>query len=140
MAKINLREFYPFYHQDCFIEVNDELAETLRAFERANESYKRKQRRNQAFYSLNRGDGIEHEILFASPSVEDIFEERTMRNALYAAIDSLSDKQAKRVCAHYLLGMSISEIARVEGVSWHSVNRSIQNGLSHLAEKLKRLR
>ena len=29
MKTINLREFYPFYHSDLFIEVSDEVAEAL---------------------------------------------------------------------------------------------------------------
>ena len=29
MSKINLREFYPFYHDDLFVEVPDEVAEAL---------------------------------------------------------------------------------------------------------------
>ena len=36
--------------------------------------------------------------------------------------------------------MSISEIARAEGVSWHSVNRSIQHGLVHLEKVLDWMR
>ena len=38
MAKINLRNYYPIYHQDCFVDVTDELAELLLAFERAEEA------------------------------------------------------------------------------------------------------
>jgi len=117
MAKINLRDFYPLHYQDCIIEVNDELIEVLLAFERAEEAYKRKLRRNKAFYSLDRADGTEHEILFAAPSVEELFEQRDVRATIHTAISSLPDKQAKRVYAHYLMGMSISEIARAEGVS-----------------------
>ena len=140
MAKINLRNYYPIYHQDCFVDVTDELAELLLAFERAEEAYKRKLRRNQAFYSLDREDGIEHEILFTAPSVEELFEQRDVRAKIHTAISSLPDKQAKRVYAHYLMGMSISEIARAEGVSWQSVNRSIQHGLAHLEKVLDWMR
>lgn len=140
MAKINLRDFYPLHYQECIIEVSDELMEMLLAFNRAEEAYKRKLRRNKAFYSLDRDDGLEHEVLFTAPSVEEVYEQKATRKELYTAILSLPDKQAKRVYAHYLLGMSISEIARAEGVSWNSVNRSIEHGLAHLAQKLKWMR
>lgn len=140
MAKINLRELYPFYGHDCYIEVTDELAEALATFERAEEAYKRKLRRNKAFYSLNREDGIEHKILFAAPSIEELFEQKLTRNELHAAISTLPDKQAKRIYAHFLLGMKKSDIAKAEGISWHSVDKSIRQGLVHLAKKLKNLR
>ena len=29
MAIINLRDYYPFYTSDCFMEVSDEVAERL---------------------------------------------------------------------------------------------------------------
>lgn len=29
MTKINLRDFYPFYHNDLFVEVPDEVATAL---------------------------------------------------------------------------------------------------------------
>jgi len=140
MAKINLRKHYSFYHHDCCVEVNDEVAEALNVFERAEEAYQRKLRRNRAFYSLNREDGIEHEILFAAPSIEELFEQKITRNELHAAISTLPYKQAKRIYAHFLLGMKKSAIAKAEGVSWHSVDRSIHYGLASLAKKLNHLR
>ncbi|MBQ8618828.1 MAG: sigma-70 family RNA polymerase sigma factor [Clostridia bacterium] len=139
MAKINLKNFYPFYQQDCYIEVSDELAEILMAAERAEEAYKRKLRRNRAFYSLDRGDGIERDICFASQSAEELYEQKLTRDELHAAISTLPDKQAKRIYAHYLLGMSISEIARAEGVSWHSIDKSIREGIANLEKRLKSL-
>ena len=35
---------------------------------------------------------------------------------LHAAISSLPDKQAKRIYAHFILGMTKQDIARAEGV------------------------
>ena len=34
MAIINLRDYYPFYTSDCFMEVSDEVAEMFKEFER----------------------------------------------------------------------------------------------------------
>lgn len=137
MAKINLKNYYPFYQQDCYIEVSDELADMLSAAERAEEAYKRKVRRNKAFYSLDREDGIEHDVLFISQSTEELCQRKITCEELHTAISSLSDKQSKRIYAHFLLGMSISEIARAECVSWHSVDKSIRHGLANLEKKLK---
>ena len=42
MSKINLREFYPFYHNDLFVEVPDEVAEALAEAERLERNYIRR--------------------------------------------------------------------------------------------------
>ena len=34
MAIINLRDYYPFYTSDCFMEVSEEVAEMFKEFER----------------------------------------------------------------------------------------------------------
>jgi RNA polymerase sigma-70 factor (ECF subfamily) len=34
MAKINLRDYYPFYNEDIFIDVSDEIADVLLKAER----------------------------------------------------------------------------------------------------------
>ncbi len=137
MAKINLRELYPFYEKDSYIEIPDELAGLLASFERAEANYERKVRRHKAFYSLDQGSGVERNILFTSLSPEELYERKLTREELYAAIAKLPDKQAKRIYAHFLLGMSKDEIAKAEGVSWHSVHQSIRQGLSHIEKILK---
>ena len=47
---------------------------------------------------------------------------------------SLPEKQAKRIYAKYFLGLTINEIAQIEGVSKSRVSESIRTGL----EKLKK--
>jgi RNA polymerase sigma-70 factor (ECF subfamily) len=56
---------------------------------------------------------------------------------LYSAINSLSEKQAKRVYAYYFLGMSTYAIAKAEGVDESSVRKSIVTGLRRMAVFLK---
>lgn len=41
MKKINLREHYPFYSEDVFIDVPDEIADTLFEAERQERSGRR---------------------------------------------------------------------------------------------------
>ncbi len=55
-----------------------------------------------------------------------------------AAIASLPDKQAKRIYAHFFLGMSKTAIARAEGVSKVSVSESIERGLCTIEKFLKK--
>lgn len=137
MVTINLRDFYPYEQENPYVEVSDEVAEMLYAFERAEASYDRKMRRYKAYYSLDRKNGIERSIVFASQSPEELFERKMTREELHAAIAQLPDKQAKRIYAHFLLGMSKDEIAKAEGVSWHSVHQSIQQGLKRIEKILK---
>lgn len=139
MVQINLRDFYPFTQEDTYIEVSAEVANMMNAFERAEASYERKIRRYKAYYSLDHKSGIERSILFTSHSPEELYERKLTREELHATIAQLSDKQAKRIYAHYLLGMSKEEIAKSEGVSWRAVHQSIQQGLSRMEKILKKL-
>lgn len=138
MVKINLRDFYPFDQADTYVEVSDEIAQMMLAFERAEASYERKVRRYKAYYSLDQKSGIERSILFTSHSPEELYERKLTREELHSAIAQLPDKQAKRIYAHYLLGMSKEEIAKAEGVSWRAVHQSIQQGLTRMEKILKK--
>lgn len=137
MVKIKLKDFYPFEKDDAIIEVSDELAATLYAFERQEASYIRKVRRHQAYYSLDRTDGVEHSIILHVKSPDEIYERKVSREELHAALAQIPDKQAKRIYAHYLLGMGKDEIAQAEGVSWFSINKSIRQGLIRIEKILQ---
>lgn len=63
MTTINLRELYPWYTEDAFIEVSDEVAAFLEEDRRLQINYAQYIRDNKAFYSLDAGDGIEAEAL-----------------------------------------------------------------------------
>ena len=56
---------------------------------------------------------------------------------LHAAIASLPNKQAKRIYAHFILGMTKQDIARAEGVHEKVVRVAIERGLRHLEKILK---
>ena len=68
MTKINLRDFYPFYTTDLFVEIPDEVAAALCEAERLEHNYIRRMYWNKAHYSLDAGDGIEHEAILVSLS------------------------------------------------------------------------
>ena len=139
MTKINLRDYYPdFYTADCIIEVPDEVAALMDSSERAEVAYHLRKYRHKAYYSLNRGDGIEHDILFVSLSPSEIYERKVTVEQLHAAIAALPDKQAKRIYAHYFLGMSKAEIARAEGVAVNAVKDAISRGLKNIGRFLKK--
>lgn len=76
MVKINLRNFYPFCNNDIFLDIPDEVATILLKAERREEAYRRRMYRHKAHYSLDRGDGIEHDICFVSLSPSEIYERK----------------------------------------------------------------
>lgn len=57
MKRINLRDYYPFYTSDFFIEVEDEIAASLIQFKREEHAEHERRRVHKAYYSLDAGDG-----------------------------------------------------------------------------------
>ena len=117
-----------------FVEVTEEVLETLRATERAETAYDRRMYRYKANYSLDCDNGIENAILMKPQTPEMLLEEKQLREQLYAAVMALPEKQAKRIYARYYLGMRVSEIAAAEGVDPSRVRDSIRRGLKQLAK------
>jgi RNA polymerase sigma-70 factor (ECF subfamily) len=139
MAIINLRDYYPFYKNDFIIEVPDDVAKALHELDRLEDTYQRRSYRHKAHYSLDRNDGIEHDILFVSLSPYEIYERKDTYEQVYAAISSLPNKQAKRIYAYYFLGMSMAAIAKAEGINKSQVTKSIRRALSNMEQYLKNI-
>ena len=72
MTTINLKDFYPWYTQDEYMEVSDEIAEELRANKRYEAAYRRRVTCNKAQYSLDCDDGIEYSACVFEPSPEEL--------------------------------------------------------------------
>ena len=70
---------------------------------------------------------------------EEILEDKQLRDQLYAAVMELPDKQAKWIYARFYLGMTVKEIAKVEGVDLSWVYKSIKRGLKRLRKKLQKV-
>jgi len=76
MKKINLRELYPdAYTTDFFVNVTEDVLETIRASERAEAAYERKMYRYKAQYSLDCENGIENTVLTKPQTPEMVLEE-----------------------------------------------------------------
>ena len=134
MTTINLKDFYYWYIQDQFIEVSEEVAEALRASVRYEAAYQRRLTRHKAQYSLDCENGIENAVLLKPQTPEMVLEEKQFQEQVYAAVMKLPEKQAKRIYARYYLGMTVNEIAEVEGVDPSRVRDSIRRGLKQLAK------
>lgn len=129
MTTINLKDIYPHYTHDEFVEVTEEVAAELTAGKRYEKAHERRMRRNKT-YSLNAEDEIEAAgIAFYNDSPERIFDLMERHCRLCCSLNSLPEIQGRRVEAHFFLGKSRKEIAAAEGVSESSVNESIDRGL-----------
>ena len=139
MPTINLRDFYPWYLHDEFVEVPDVIAAELFAGRRYEQAHARRMRRNKTTYSLDETNGTEAEVYslchILSPDATLDLMERHCR--LCRALNSLPEIQGVRVEARYLLGMSVKDIAAAEGVSEPAVSKSIQKGLSAMKKILR---
>ena len=137
MKIINLREYYPFYSTDVFLEVSDEVAAFLAEDRRLQINYTQYIRDNRAFYSLDCGDGIEAEAVCKPEQPDEAMERREREHLLEMALASLPETQRRRLYAHVVLQKSKREIAESENVSRASVGESIRRGIANLKKNLK---
>ena len=98
MKKINLRELYPdVYTTDFFVDVTEEVMETIRAAERAETAYERKVSRYKAQYSLDCENGLENAVLLKPHMPEMLLEEKQLQEQVYSAVMNLPKKQAHQM-------------------------------------------
>ena len=74
MTTINLKDFYPWYTHDEYIEVSEEVADELRASRLYEAAYQRRIVRNKAQYSLDCEDGIEYYACVSDPTPQELLE------------------------------------------------------------------
>lgn len=108
----------------------------IRGQEQDDAAYERRKFRHKAHYSLNREDGIENDALNRSLTPEEVLEQKLLREEVYAALMQLTAIQARRIYARFYLGMTVAEIARIEGADRRRVWESIRRGLKKLARLL----
>ena len=138
MAQINLQDYYPdFYNKDYIIEAPEEVLKVMLESKRKDAAYQRKRYRYKAYYSWDRDDGIEYATFLKALTPQDIYEQRELLETIRLALQSLSEKQARRVRAHFFFGMSFSEIADAEGVHRSQITRSVNRAMEQLAIFLK---
>lgn len=137
MKRINLKDYYAHIGIDTDIDIPDEVFDIFEEYRKTEQAYQSRIRYHKAYYSLDRNDGIEHSALFVSLSPDEIYERKLTSEQLHAAIATLPDKQAKRIYAHFFLGMSKTAIAKAEGVTEKAIRNSIERGLTYMEKYLK---
>ena len=138
MTRINLREFYPWYIADEFVDVSDEVAAELRADKLYEAAHRRQLVRNKAQYSLDCDDGIEYAACLRELSPQEVLDKKERFFHLWNALNSLPETQGRRVDAYLILGKSYREIAEAEDVSIQVVYASVKRGLKSMREYLKK--
>lgn len=118
--------YYPFYQDDVWIEITDDLAAQLKQWEREESNRQRKRRR---YHDYSFSDFQERCMKYECFAPDELYERKLTRQQLHAAISTLPDKQAKRIYAYCVLGISMAKIAAAEGVSYVAVRSSILRGL-----------
>ena len=138
MAEINLRDLYPWYTNDEFIEIPDEAAAAISEDIRRENAYKRKVRRYKANNTLDWESEIEIGADDKNKPPLNILIENHDKQLLYSAIAKLPSKQAKRLYAYFFLDMNTVEIANAEGVTQQSVSDSLKGAARNLKKFLKK--
>ena len=136
MTTIKLNNYYPHLTECITLEVSEEIAVTLSIGGRQCDSYKRRKREHDEC-SLDGTPGFEADVTRPPLTPEEVMEQAEEQDALYLALDQLPPVQARRVYARFILGRSVTAIARAEGVNKCQITRSIDFGLKNLREILK---
>ena len=138
MTTINLKDFYPWYTHDEYIEVSEEVAEELHTSRRREAAHAERVRYNKAFYSLDCDDGIEYSACLHEPSPQELMDRKELFFRLWNALNSLPEIQGRRVDAHLILGKSYRQIAREEGVDKSAVRCSVKSGIKRMKKYLQK--
>ena len=126
MKTINLKKYYyPICKKDTFVEVPDEVADTIVEESRAENANDAKQ--HYHCYSLDASPGIEHHFPEQAVSPEDILMEKEtereqeaaralMMERLREALATLTPRQASCLHARFWEGKPFKEIAEAEAL------------------------
>ena len=137
MTTINLKDHYPWYTEETFMEVPDEIAAFLDEDRRLQINYAQYIRDNKAFYSLDAGDGIEADALVKPEQPDAALERMELERTMREALAQLTPTQKRRLLAHVIDGTSQSQIAAKENTTQPAVYKSIRKGISFLKKTLR---
>lgn len=135
MKVIKLSDLYEV-NKDIEIIISDEVWKVFDMFNHEEDAYKARVKYHRAFYSLDRDQGIWNDVLKKVPTPEELLIKNEIHLELFNALHQLSDKQASRIYCYFILGMSMTEIARKEKVNISSVSESIHKGIRNLNKLL----
>ena len=74
---------------------------------------------------------------FTSKSSENEFMEKYEKEKLWKAVNSLPEKQRRRIVLRFYYGLKISQIAKIENCSESSVKELIERALKNLRKNFQ---
>ena len=136
MITINLKDFYPWYGSDEYIEVPEEVALELLADKHYEAAHRRRIKRNKVFSFSDYGENDTESTNKSAPDPQEIVETLEFIRQIKDELASLPELQSRRIRAHIILEMTLSETADSENVSIVAVHNAIQRGLEKIRENL----
>ena len=136
MITINLKDFYPWYGTDEFIEVPEEVVLEMLADKRYEAAYTKKIKRHKVLSFSDYGDKTQEWCNQTAPDPQHMAEIQELLEQFLDILAALPEIQSRRIRAHIILDMTLSEIALQEEVSIATVQRAIQRGIKKIQKFL----
>lgn len=127
MERINLRKYYAWYQEDCWVEVTDEVAQLLQQMERQEQAVYKRICYHKAWYSL---EFCREQA--GTVGWEDAWIQQQQEDQLRGCVGQLSQRQRCYVYQYYYEGKKKSEIALAEQVSPRTVYRVLAQSIGRL--------
>lgn len=131
-VRVNLREMYPkYYNQDCFVEVDQDVYETMNKYDHIDAVYKRKVDYHKGYFSLDRSPFLELEKEGFDVNENILLKE--LISFIELTIKDLPVKENERILKKYVQCKTLESIAIEENCRIPAVYYSIK--IAH--EKIK---
>ena len=124
-VRVNLREMYPkYYNQDCFVEVDQDVYETMNKYDHIDAPYKRKLDYHKGYFSLDRSPFLELEKEGFDVNENILLKE--LISFIELTIKDLPVKEKERILKKYVQCKTLESIAIEENCSILAVYYSIK--------------
>lgn len=134
-VRVNLREMYPkYYNQDCFVEVDQDVYETMNKYDHIDAVYKRKVDHHKGYFSLDRSPFLELEKEGFDVNENILLKE--LISFIELTIKDLPVKEKERILKKYVQCKTLESIAIEENCSILAVYYSIKIALEKIKEVL----
>ena len=134
-VRVNLREMYPkYYNQDCFVEVDQDVYETMNKYDHIDAVYKRKVDHHKGYFSLDRSPFLELEKEGFDVNENILLKE--LISFIELTIKDLPVKEKERILKKYVQCKTLKSSAIEENCSIPAVYYSIKIALEKIKEVL----
>lgn len=124
-VRVNLREMYPkYYNQECFVEVDQDVYETMNKYDHIDAVYKRKVDYHKGYFSLDRSPFLELEKEGFDVNENILLKE--LISFIELTIKDLPVKEKERILKKYVQCKTLESIAIEENCSILAVYYSIK--------------